>query len=102
MCGGVYDNFKTPKQLSIVNGERLIERTIRLLKENGISDIYISSNNEVFNQYAPILYHDNSYKYEDGEVKGYWLDAYYPTDESCVYLHGDVYFSNEAIKKIME
>lgn len=101
MAGGVYDNFTTPKQLSVVNGETLIERTIRLLKENGINDIYISSNNEVFELYAPVLYHTNTYKYENGKIEGYWVDAYYPTDEPCIYLHGDVYFSEDAIKKIV-
>ena len=39
MCGGYYQNFKeTPKQLSVVNGERIVDRTIRLLKENGIEE----------------------------------------------------------------
>lgn len=41
MCGGDYDEFETPKQLSIIKGETLVERTIRLLKQNGITDIYI-------------------------------------------------------------
>ena len=36
MCGGIYQYWKEPKAMSIVRGERLIERTIRLLKENGI------------------------------------------------------------------
>lgn len=102
MCGGVYSNFETPKQLSVVNGEVLVERTIRLLKEEGITDINISSNNEIFEKYAPVLYHNNSYKYEDGKVSGYWVDAYYPTDEQVVYLHGDVYYSKEAIHKIVD
>ena len=101
MCGGVYDFFKTPKQLSVVNGETLVERTIRLLKENGINDIYISSNDERFEKYAPVLYHTNTYKVENGKILGYWLDAYYPLDEPCIYLHGDVYYSNNAIKKIV-
>lgn len=101
MCGGDYDIFTTPKQLSIINGETLVERTIRLLKENGITDIYISSNNERFDKYARVLKHDNSYKVENGIVKGYWVDAYYPMKEPCVYLHGDVYYSEDAIKKII-
>ena len=29
MCGGYYENFKEHKSLSIINGERLVERTIR-------------------------------------------------------------------------
>ena len=101
MCGGKYDHFQTPKQLSVVNGETLLERTMRLLKENGITDIYISSNNPIFKKYGNLLEHENSYKYENGKIYGYWVDAYYPLNEPCVYLHGDVYYSDDAIKKII-
>lgn len=102
MCGGKYDNFETPKQLSIINGERLVERTIRLLKENGIEQIYISANNPVFDHCGvPRLEHDNSFRFEGGKVYGYWIDAYYLLDEPCVYLHGDVYYSENAIKRIV-
>lgn len=101
MCGGVYDNFTLPKQLSVINGERLVERTIRLLKERGVTDISISSNDDRFSQYAKLLKHENSFKTINGEVIGYWVDAYYPTDEPCIYLHGDVYYSESAIDKIL-
>lgn len=101
MCGGYYDNFKEHKALSVINGEPLIERTIRLLKENNVKEIYISSNEEEFNKYGNVLHHENSYKYENGVVKGYWVDAYYPTDKPTIYLHGDVYYTEEAIKKIL-
>ena len=101
MCGGVYDNFEIPKPLSVINGETLLERTIRLLTENNVKNIFISSNDEIYNLYGKVLHHENSYKYENGEIKGYWLDAYYPTDKPCIYLHGDVYYSENAIKKIL-
>lgn len=101
MCGGKYDHFEKPKQLSVISGETLLERTIRLLKENGITDIYISSNNPIFEKYGKVLKHENSYKYENGKIYGYWLDAYYPLNEPCIYLHGDVYYSEDAIKKII-
>ena len=101
MCGGKYDNFTIPKQLSVINGETLLERTIRLLKENGIEEYYITSNNPIFKKYGEVLEHNNSFKFEDGIVKGYWLDAYYPTNEPTIYLHGDVYYSEAAIKKII-
>lgn len=101
MCGGVYSDFRKHKALTIINGEPLIERTIRLLKENGINDIYISSNNEDFNKYGNVLHHENNFKFENGIVYGYWLDAYYPTNEQVIYLHGDVYYSENAIKKIL-
>lgn len=104
MCGGVYDNFEKHKSLSVINGETLLERTIRLLKQNGIKDIYISANNNYFDylQDIPKLKHKNTYKVENGIIKGYWVDAYYPTNEPIIYLHGDVYYTEDAIKKILE
>ena len=101
MCGGYYENFKEHKSLSIINGERLIERTIRLLKENGIKDYYISSNDDRFKEYGKILKHENTYKQINGTQEGYWVDAYYPTDKPCIYLHGDVYYTEKAIKTIL-
>lgn len=101
MCGGIYSDFKEHKALTIINGEPLIARTIRLLKENGIEDYYISSNDDNFNKYSRVLHHNNSYRYENGKNIGYWVDAYYPTNEPCIYLHGDVYYSEDAIKQIL-
>lgn len=103
MAGGKYHQFKKHKALTKINGEVLVERTIRLLKENGVKDINISSNLDEFDYLGiPILKHNNSYEaLEDGTIKGYWLDAYYLTEEPCIYLHGDVYYTEEAIKKIL-
>ena len=101
MCGGVYDDFKIHKALSIINGESLIERTIRLLKENGIKDYYISSNENIFSKYGKVIKHENSFRYENEKSKGYWVDAYYPTTDPVIYLHGDVYYTDNAIKKIL-
>ena len=104
MCGGEYPMFSKPKPLSVIKGETLVERTIRLLKENGIEDIAISTNNPMYD-YIDIekLHHSNNYEHEYSNIepKGYWLDAYYPMTEPCVYLHGDVYYTDEAIKKII-
>jgi choline kinase len=102
MCGGVYDNFKEHKALSMVNGEKLIERTIRLLLEQGMyENVYISSNDDRFKEYGKVLKHKNTYKFENGKSIGYWIDAYYPTNEPVIYLHGDVYYTREAINKIL-
>lgn len=108
MCGGNYAKFKTPKQLLKVNGEILVERTIRLLKENGIKDIAVSTNNPAFDYLDVELLHDknNQFEYfganENKASKNSWLRAYYPINEPVCYLHGDVYFSNEAIKTIID
>ena len=70
MCGGEYDKFKTPKHLSIIKGERIVDRTIRLLRENGIKDIYISSNNPLFDDCGvPRLEHNNTFRVENGKAK---------------------------------
>ena len=104
MCGGNYTQFETPKQLSVINGEKLVERTIRLLRENGINNIYVSATDPIFDYLdVPRLVHDNTSLVwdSDNKVTGYWIDAYYPTDKPCVYLHGDVYYTEDAIKKII-
>lgn len=106
MCGGKYPKFDIPKQLLKVNNEVLTERTIRLLKENGIEDIAISTNCDKFDYLGlPILSQENKYvSGDDNENKKSeycWLNAYYPIDEPACYLHGDVYFSEEAIKTIV-
>ena len=105
MCGGEYKDFEKPKPLSIINGETLVERTIRLLKQNGIQDIAISTTLPNYDYIdVPKLKHNNEYthEYKGEKAKGYWLNAYYPTNEPCTYLHGDVYYTEEAIKKIIE
>lgn len=104
MCGGDYVKWQKPRQLSIINGEEIVARTIRLLKENGITDISISSNNPIFEKFnVPVLKHDNLYIANGiGNVKGDWFNAFYPTDEPVCYIFGDVVFSPQAIKKIIE
>lgn len=102
MCGGIYDNWDIPRQLTPIMGEAIVVRTIRLLRENGIQDIMISSNNDSFNDLGvPVLHHDNAFH---GYVKngGNWVDGFYLTDEPTCYLFGDVVFSPQAIKTIVE
>lgn len=109
MCGGSYSHFEKPKALTVVKGEKLVKRTIRLLTEKGvdIDDIKISTNNPGFEDLGvEILHHDNSFKLsydENGneKIEGYWLDAFIPLDEPVCYLFGDVFFTEKAIKTIV-
>ena len=102
MCGGEYKIFQTPKHLSVINGERLVDRTIRLLKENGVKEIYISSNNPIFDTCGvPRLEHNNTYVNNGKSNTGYWLDAFYKVNEPVCYIWGDVYFTDNAIKTIV-
>lgn len=100
MCGGTYEKWQTPKHLSVVKGEPIVARTIRLLRESGVEDIAISSNNEVFEQFGvPVLKHPNPYV-EDKE-DALWVGGFYPMTEPVCYIFGDVVFSPEAISKIV-
>lgn len=88
-----------PRQMIEVCGESLIERTIRLLSENGVEDIAISTHHPAFDALGvPILAHDNGYY--DGN--GLWVDAFCPLNEPACYVFGDVLFSPEAIRKIVQ
>lgn len=107
MCGGYYEHFDRPKALMVVNGETIVERTLRLLQKAGIekSDIHISATDDRFLAYGvDVLKHNNTHRWEDGVIKGYWLDAFYPhlaDGTKVTYLYGDVVYTNEALLTIV-
>lgn len=104
MCGGEYVQWETPRHMIEFDGEPLVARTIRLLREQGVKDIAISTNNLAFKKFGvELLHHKNEYSavgYDD--CTGQWCNCFYPTDEPCCYLFGDVLFSPNAIKTIVE
>ena len=105
MCGGNYKVWwDVPRQMMQINGEMILERTIRLLRENGVEDIAISTDNDAFKRFVlPLLKHNNDYDLRNyNDFDGYWVNAFYPTDEPTCYIFGDVVFSPAAIKKIVE
>ena len=106
MCGGQYKGFEQPRQLTMIGGEPIVARTIRLLRENEIENknIAISSNLDGFENFGvKVLKHDNPYKTADYDGKiGYWVQGFYPMEEPVCYLFGDVVFSEDAIRKIVE
>lgn len=82
-----------PKHLVKINGETLLGRTTRLLKENGIDDYIITCSNESYAKYGSIMPQSN----RDCEIDRFEEVA---DDEIC-YLYGDVYYSEYAIKTII-
>lgn len=101
MCGGRYSKWKMPRQMTPVNGEPIVARTIRLLRDAGASDICISTTYKRFKKYGvPILTHDNKFAVTD-DVAGCWAEAFYPTPEPACYVFGDVVFSPQAIETIV-
>lgn len=102
MCGGKYPRWQVPRQLVEIRGEPIVARTIRLLRERGVEDIAISSNCPEFERFGvPVLAHENGFIARDMEP-GDWVDAFYPTDDPVCYLLGDVVFSPDAIRRIVE
>ena len=52
MCGGTYLLWEKPRHLVEIGGVPVVARTIELLRENGIDDIAISSDNDIFGQFG--------------------------------------------------
>ena len=106
LCGGKYPE---QKPLYKINGERLVERTIKLLKENNVQNIVISVNSDAYDylkdEYGVEIVENvkNNFVHETktNDRVGYWLDCFLPSDEPVCYLFGDVYYSKEAIEKIV-
>lgn len=109
MAGGNYKGvgFDGPKALTVVGGEPIIERTLRLLDNAGIKreNIYISGSDPRLDNYGvEVLHHGNSYGIKDGKTVGYWVDAFYPhfpDDVKVTFLYGDVVYSQNAINMIV-
>lgn len=111
MCGSnngdVFGEY--PRQLSKINGEVIVERTIRLLQESGVdkNDVFISSQNPIFDNYGVKRIYDKSNSFVHyNEVLGlkeygFWVDAFCNLSIPVTYIFGDVYFSPEAIKTIV-
>ena len=95
--------FDIPRQLTKINNEEIARRTIRLLKENGIKDIIITAHDKRFDNLGATRYEPLYNDYIPNK-RGYWLNAF-PIEllnEPICFLFGDVYYSENAIKTIVE
>lgn len=95
-----WDNYlDTPKHLVTLNGEVLIERTIRLLRENDISDILVASIDYVTSAtdiYPTLDYENNADADKFLSSKDWWAD-----DDRTLIVYGDVYFTDQAMQTIV-
>ena len=82
-----------PKHLIEINGETLLQRTTRLLLENGIRDYIITGNDKRYAMYGKLVPQTDN----DCEI-----DRFEEIDEPVCYLYGDVYYTEKAFKKIIE
>ena len=83
-----------PKHLIEINGETLLGRTTRLLKENGITNYVITTSDPRYAQYGPTTPQTK----HDGEIDRFEESV---VDGPVCYLYGDVYYSENAIKTIV-
>lgn len=87
------NHLGVPKHLIEINGETLLGRTTRLLKENGINDYIITSSDERYKQYGKT----EPQRDNDCEIDRFQV----VNDKEICYLYGDVYYTEEAIKTII-
>ena len=103
MCGGQY-GWKKPRQMTEIQGEPIVARTIRLLRQEGVADIAISASDRRFARFGvPVITHENDFLVENGRVvRGSWANAFFPMADPACYIFGDVVFSQEGIRKIVK
>ena len=102
LCGGKYPRWQVPRQLVEIHGEPIVARTVRLLREAGVEDIAISSSCPEFERFGvPVIYHANGFVAREMNP-GDWCDAFCLMEEPVCYLFGDVVFSPDAIRRIVE
>lgn len=95
--GHRWHNYQNrPKQLIEVDGEPILKRTIRLLRERGISDIYVTVKEH--NQYGPL--DAREYFEKPNELA---IDRIWGAKElaPCIFLFGDAYYGTRAIDAIL-
>lgn len=89
-----------PKHFYLYSGEPVIVRTIKLLRNYGVTDIAITTSPSRVDRYSELGV--EVIPYESNNTPFVWLDAFYPMDEPACYIFGDVVFSHDAIKTIVE
>ena len=100
MCGGKTCTDKKPKHLFQYKDKTIVERTIDLLRKCGVEDIAITTSPncvDKFNMFGvEVIPHEaNNRPYT-------WVDAFYFIEEPVCYIFGDVVYSTNAIKTIVE
>lgn len=102
LCGGYYRNFEYPKSLTKINGEALVDRTIRLLTPYDAEPIVCCNPEETaFDDYHLFR---AKFTFDYLNQTGYYLDAFdaVPCEDPHIFLFGDVYYTEDAISKIMD
>ena len=95
--GTRWNNYKNvPKHLVDVDGEVLLARTVRLLQEyDSASEIIITSHDQRYEFEGATRYEPKNNKLEIDRF------TYELIEDNICFLYGDTYYTDEAIKKII-
>lgn len=105
LCAGENTKyFGITRQLLKINGEEILGRTIRLIREECADEIFIVTRNSVIENYIRNI-ESNGVILVQPDGERYHMESLYSTKEKWVdkniFLFGDVIFSKYAIKKIL-
>jgi len=95
--------LNTPKHLIEIDGEPLLHRTVRLLKANGVSQVYVVSKDDERYQIPGATQYIAQLNYKQNADADKFLSskALWNRNGRTIVLYGDVYFTEAAIKTII-
>jgi len=95
------DYLGLPKHLAPVDGEPIIHRSIRLLRENHVQDVRVVTRDERYLAHGATLEPPVGFEDAGGGIKKF-LDSshlWHPTERTLV-VYGDVFFTENAMRTI--
>ncbi len=99
--GGKAPYLDTPKQLVEIDGEALVHRTVRLLRERGITDIIVTATDDRFiADGARRVELDNPAPVPNGLNCFYATQPLWAEDDRTCIMFGDVFYTDAAIDTI--
>jgi len=91
-----------PKHLAPVDGEPIAKRTIRLLRERGVSDIFlVGLDSDLYRLEGSTLYVAKKTAEYSGADKFLSSQELWNTEGRTITLFGDVFFTEQAMDKIV-
>jgi len=96
------NHLGVPKHLIKIDGERLIDRAVRLLIENNVEDVYVVGPDDRYKVSGAKLY-TATHEKSNGDLDKFMNSAnLWNDDGKTIILYGDVYFTENAMKSIVE
>lgn len=96
----------TPKCMLEINGESLIHRSIRVLKENGVNDIFVVLGfcHEKLRDHLPVDIHTvyNPHFASNNNMASLWMGIPHIDKGDILYQHSDLIYEPELISEFLE